>query len=1405
MRDRQASAYHNPTYHNGELDLELRAEEAASMAGKSLEDWLHDIILEQSNPANRPHHNMQPAPHEASLIQTKDAVLESLANRVKALEASQDLGSRGHHAQPPQTGPLNHAIHQAAQNIGQNYDEDARILIEGIRARVRTQGEQSTTRPQYNAPPAHLNSQSTSHGHHDPSADRMTEMLTVIERLEKKLNETTSQSSNNAQPVAQSENNDRLARIEQQLAGLESHLNSFEPAPKPDLTMSPRDNGASKANRKNNTTRRKSTNSKGRKALNHAMKTIANQQNNFNSNDTQEGRGNNNEHDMLRSGDANQNYLALVQKIEELQRGTPSINDLKTLADEFALLRKDIVDGSSTEAMTEISRLRDLLSTIQSTVTNNLDDTKLETLEADINRIAEFLLKSPDLTKLPEHADTMAREISRISDGLLAISNKNSTETRETGDRVVGHLENSLKTLRDDIVAQLSDNNDAPAAAPADFENRIADLRNHIDQAMSAITGKVEGVEDKVVTAAQKLEQLQNSRNQSPDISKQMVGMEERLVGAAKRLEQASTDAARSTGELSATVIDAVTNKELKEELDALGARLSDAIKSGGQSADELTPQKLKHELSGLADHLVERLKATTPPAAKGGITDDGLKNGLDGLAQQVTKSFANESSIMVNHIDDAISKLHMMSQSQQGSLENIAQEAIEKIGKKIPQASAAATLPDMDINGLLDGIKSLQSSTETLSSQTESSFESVQQKIEHVVSRLNEIEDNTHASLNVAKVEHPSEEHHEKSSVDSPSSSPVDDDASPIEMDENPSSYSMTNDEAIMERMRAHVKARHPDEEPIEPSVDDVPLKPGQGKPDLKPIVLGENIKNEYAHEASNAKKIATPNAPDPIEPELEDTKKSKSDFILAARRAAQLAASEQVVLQEQEKQSESRSSLSAIRERMSAVGKKTKQGKPNPAAQASKSHEEPTSTIAPELNVEENSSGSEDIDKALFNETPARRSRVKILAGLLAVALIGAGYFAIQKPAKNLIANLSGSPAVSATASSSQPSISVPSINTKKEVPELPALPALPSAPANSEGATEPEVHTSLEQDSAIGDIASLDLGASGVDRTTTQAISPNQDLAAEPPLDPVLKKALEGLPDEGISAKLADALIAADPAAFIEVARRYGQGDIFQRDIKKSAFWYRQAAEKQNPVAQYRLGTLYEEGIGLNKDANEARRWYMRASDNGNALAMHNIAVLYTEGAFGEVDFQEAFKWFERGASYGIKDSQFNLGILYVRGLGVNASLPQAYKWFDIVARGGDADAVEKRDDVAKALQPEQLEAIKKESASWKKTEWIASANIVTPPPSFWRDGTEISSAVLHKEQPNIPRSSPLVKEAQQLLSGLGFNTGQPDGIIGKRTREAVRSFEYELGIPQTGKINQKLVDILKAQKI
>ena len=912
----------------------------------------------------------------------------------------------------------------------------------------------------------------------------------------------------------------------------------------------------------------------------------------------------------------------------------------------------------------------------------------------------------------------------------------------------------------------------------ADFESRITDLRNHIDGTLGGVVDKVGGIENKVMSAAQQLETLQEMRSTDPDVAKQMALMEERLVGAAKRLEEASIDAASSNGGAPVALLDAVSNKELKQELDNLEARLGEAIKSGQEPANMLTPEQLKDELGGLADHLTQRLESKGSATGQAVVTDDILKDGLADLAHQVTERFTSERSIMLDHIDAAISKLQSLS----------------------PPSSTSSD-DAIKVDGLQDGINGLQSSTESLSAQTQSSFESVQEMLNNVTERLHALEvsgstvNNEAANNNpVDTSDAPELSQDTKSDSNNLSSKESVDKNTTKLIDDTPADLSVMSDEAIMERMREHVKARHPDEEPIEPSADDVPLKPGAGKPALEPVVFEEKDQVKATQARSDVEvqlensavaptqkeEVRQEEAPQEPEPQEEAPRQSKSDFIAAARRAAQRASNEQSSLVEEIEEENSGSALSSIRDRISGAGKKVK-----PRRRGDKA-----ATV--DAALQNSPDAAQKFNEDLLDGSKGKVTRVKALSGVLAATLLISGYFTLKEPINELVSGLSQSTAaVERVSSPQQAAISIPAARPAQQIPVKPA-------------SQQAQVLLDVEQ-GADSDEAALDIASSGIDTSTTQSISPTNDIVEDVNLDPVLREALEGLPDEGISSKLADALIAANPSAFVEVARRFGQGDIFPRDIQQSAFWYKQAADRENPVAQYRLGTLYEEGIGVSKDVNEARRWYLRASDNGNALAMHNIAVLHTEGAFGEVDFKEGFKWFERGASYGIKDSQFNLGILYVRGLGIEASLPQAYKWFDIVAKRGDTDAAAKRDDVEKALKPDQLAAAKEESANWKKLAWIDSANVVTPAPSYWRDGTVTNASVIPQEQPHIPRSSPLVKEAQILMQGLGFDTGGADGVIGSKTIQAVRSFEYELGLPQTGKINQKLVDILRAQKI
>jgi hypothetical protein len=50
-------------------------------------------------------------------------------------------------------------------------------------------------------------------------------------------------------------------------------------------------------------------------------------------------------------------------------------------------------------------------------------------------------------------------------------------------------------------------------------------------------------------------------------------------------------------------------------------------------------------------------------------------------------------------------------------------------------------------------------------------------------------------------------------------------------------------------------------------------------------------------------------------------------------------------------------------------------------------------------------------------------------------------------------------------------------------------------------------------------------------------------------------------------------------------------------------------------------------------------------------------------------------------------------------------------------------------------------------------------------------------------------------------QHALNSLGYSTGVPDGLIGEKTRTAVRAFQADRGLPVTGKIDEATAAELK----
>ena len=289
-------------------------------------------------------------------------------------------------------------------------------------------------------------------------------------------------------------------------------------------------------------------------------------------------------------------------------------------------------------------------------------------------------------------------------------------------------------------------------------------------------------------------------------------------------------------------------------------------------------------------------------------------------------------------------------------------------------------------------------------------------------------------------------------------------------------------------------------------------------------------------------------------------------------------------------------------------------------------------------------------------------------------------------------------------------------------------------------------------------------------------------------------VKPSAVPAIPKEVGSIALRNAAEGGDARALYEIGMRYTDGRGVASDYAQAAKWYALSAERGFAPAQYRLGNFNEKGLGMPRDAAKATKLYEQAAIQGNASAMHNLAVLYAMGPAGEVNNDNAAKWFFKAAELGVKDSQYNLGILTAKGLGRTQNLEESYKWFALAAEAGDADAAEKRDQVAKSLKPEQLERAVNLTKLWKPKDMIEDANSVHIPDA-WTDDKPVTTASVDMKK--------AIRNIQLILQKNGYDAGSADGVMGNKTRQAIAAFQKSNGMKPTGEVDQPLVEALLAR--
>ena len=253
------------------------------------------------------------------------------------------------------------------------------------------------------------------------------------------------------------------------------------------------------------------------------------------------------------------------------------------------------------------------------------------------------------------------------------------------------------------------------------------------------------------------------------------------------------------------------------------------------------------------------------------------------------------------------------------------------------------------------------------------------------------------------------------------------------------------------------------------------------------------------------------------------------------------------------------------------------------------------------------------------------------------------------------------------------------------------------------------------------------------------------------------PTLTQPTEAPPPAREADDLEKAARGGDVKAQYELGVIAAQPEVGNPDYGKAAYWFREAAVQGNASAQYNLGVLYEHGFGVGADDVRALLWYHSAAEQGHARAQYNLGVFYAQGRGIPTDYGEAQRWFKRSADQGIAKAFYNLAVLAESGLGGPANPTGARAFLSRAALMGDPDA---RAALAKKPAPK-------------------------PDPAKAADAkpsTEVIGAVQH------------------MLTELGYDAGRIDGMLGDKTRQAIRKFQSDSGLPQTGLASEELLEIL-----
>ena len=130
--------------------------------------------------------------------------------------------------------------------------------------------------------------------------------------------------------------------------------------------------------------------------------------------------------------------------------------------------------------------------------------------------------------------------------------------------------------------------------------------------------------------------------------------------------------------------------------------------------------------------------------------------------------------------------------------------------------------------------------------------------------------------------------------------------------------------------------------------------------------------------------------------------------------------------------------------------------------------------------------------------------------------------------------------------------------------------------------------------------------------------------------------------------------------------------------EKNDRRAAELFRQAAELGLPRAQLFLGHCYDDGMGVDQSPPQAVEWFRQAAQTGYPDAVMQLGLCYLYGHGTATDEKQAAELFQQAASAGNIRAMNELGLCYEAGRGVEKDIHRAAELYRQAAQSGMAAA-------------------------------------------------------------------------------------------------------------------------------